>query len=137
MYQSIRGMRAPVVMEKHLGQRPPRRAEPGNTELNFLSPPRELTDSPENVSTTHSIGRAPVFAGVSNNESLWAFPSAQSPEASSDSNSALGQPPQAMLGSDDLMVDIDWDEFERLFPPQNEEPQAEFRFPDMPGMGSY
>ena len=62
-----------------------------------------------------SVGRVPlvqsvVFAGSANGESLWALPNAQSPEASSDSASASGQPPVAPVppGTDDLMADIDW-----------------------------
>jgi hypothetical protein len=64
-----------------------------------------------------SVGRVPlpvapnvVFAGSANGESLWALPSSQSPEASSDSASGSGQPPVSGVppGTDDLMADIDW-----------------------------
>lgn len=63
-----------------------------------------------------SIGRVPLipevqFAGVSNGESLWALPSSQSPEASSDTMSQTGvQPTAAPVDSatDDPMADIDW-----------------------------
>jgi hypothetical protein len=92
------------------------------------------------VPETEVIGRAPVqFAGVTNGESLWAFPNQQSPEASSDSNSIVGQPSLPLPGSgvDDLMADIDWDAFDALFPPQNDEIQPEFRFPNMPGLGPF
>jgi len=63
-----------------------------------------------------------VFAGSANGESLWALPSSQSPEASSDSASASGQPPIAVVppGTDDLMADIDWDAFDALFPPDQQ-----------------
>jgi hypothetical protein len=59
-----------------------------------------------------AIGRAPVqFAGVTNGEALWALPNQQqSPEASSDSNSVVGQSSLSVPGAgvDDLMADIDW-----------------------------
>lgn len=74
-----------------------------------------------------SIGRVPLgqdmqFAGVSNGESLWAFPNSQSPEASSDTTSLSGQPitggssggvggggiTENVMGNDSLMADIDW-----------------------------
>lgn len=113
-------MRAPVAMEKHLGQRPPRIAE-SNTEglqqtsLHSQTPrasyPSRSTASLDVSPEAQIIGRVPFqFAGVTNGESLWALPNQQSPEASSDSNSVAGQSaiPVTDSGIDDLMADIDW-----------------------------
>ena len=120
VYHSMRGMRAPVVLEKYLGQRTPQVAdpqEPGDgRQLKFTSqspniPEQQVETLPRGAS---SIVKAPlhdmVFAGVSNGESLWAMPNQQSPEASSDSNSVVGAPPVPGLGAgvDELMADIDW-----------------------------
>jgi hypothetical protein len=117
----MRGMRAPVVMEKHLGQRPPRIADNQEKQEN-IRPLKYISRSPETPERpletapleVPSVGKAPlqdmVYAGVSNGESLWAMPNHQSPEASSDSNSVVGQPPipGAGAGVDELMADIDW-----------------------------
>ena len=120
VYQSMRGMRAPVVMEKHLGLRPPRIADVQDSKekdrpLKFMS---RSPDPAHPLETTHlevpSVGKVPVqdmvFAGVSNGESLWAMPNHQSPDASSDSNSVVGQHPVpgGPGGADELMADIDW-----------------------------
>ena len=116
VYQSMRGMRAPVVMEKHLGLRPPRISEaqkPGQHSKerdkqedrplifgNVRSP-----DPAQPLETAHreipQVSNMPkmgmqqdmVFAGVSNGESLWAMPNHRSPEASSGSNSVAGPTP--------------------------------------------
>ena len=168
VYQSMRGMRAPVVMQKHVGQREPRVADTNvMKDLKFMAPEQERTSThepkseldrePEQEHTSslvgfqsfgtfgppmpqslpgigHSIGRAPLgqdmqFAGVSNGESLWAFPnSSQSPEASSDTTSLAGQHMAGVSGNgivgggmaqnlgqqDDLMADIDWVRNSRL-----------------------
>jgi hypothetical protein len=133
VYQSMRGMRAPVQMNKHVGQREPRvldkikdRSMP--TGLHYMSSPRnEASDAPDGTIVYGpgglqgvpgpSIGRVPlvqdvVFAGSANGESLWALPHSQSPEASSDSASASGQAPGPAFipnpGADDAMADIDW-----------------------------
>jgi hypothetical protein len=132
VYQSMRGMRAPVVMDKHLGQRPPRVADSSNNSrktsesgLVWLNPPRDpeqLSYDPRAMSMSQSpepapfVGKVPVpqdvvFAGVSNGESLWALPNQQSPEASSDTTSVSGQhsvPVPEGPRPDDLMADIDW-----------------------------
>lgn len=108
VYQGMRGMRAPVTMYKHVGQRPARPTELKDS----LSPePAFTTSSP--VPESSSIGKAPfqdmVFAGVSNGESLWALPNRGSPETSSDSGSLPQRPslvPPAV--GDNLMADIDW-----------------------------
>lgn len=128
IYQSMRGMRAPVNMNKHLGMRPPLvKPDPqiGEKGLRWgLSPsPSEETEAqttqkvPLPVGGSTSIGRAPlpdvVFAGVSNGESLWALPTQRSPEGS-DTLSNPGQEPITPLmnaGTDDLMADIDWGEY--------------------------
>ena len=122
VYQSMRGMRAPVVMEKHLGQRPPRIShvqESKERSLKFMSrspEPAKAVESfaKESEAPAQAVGKMPlqdmVYAGVSNGESLWAMPNHQSPEASSDSNSVVGQPRLPVPGSgvDELMADIDW-----------------------------
>jgi hypothetical protein len=130
VYQSMRGMRAPVVMEKHLGLRPPRIAdtqtkkEEGEQErerpLIFGSRSPEAAPPLESAHLeVPTVGKAMaqdiVFTGVSNGESLWAMPNHRSPEASSDSNSVVGQPlvtgEGAVAGGrvgNELMADIDW-----------------------------
>lgn len=156
VYQRIRRMRAPVTMEKYLGQRPPRISG----DLQYASPPPQVSESPNTIHSVETpdyapevpmIGRAPVqYAGVTNGESLWALPYQQSPEASSDSNSGGGHLPGSGSGMDDFMTDIDWvnlrsvpftytliniqDAFDALFPPNqtdNLEYPPEFRFPEM------
>ncbi|KAE8441624.1 hypothetical protein EG329_004633 [Mollisiaceae sp. DMI_Dod_QoI] len=186
IYQSMRGMRAPTVMEKHVGQREPRVSDSNisnasnasNRETNIVKglhysgPTRELEPpapkSPLNYGPGGlqgvpgpNIGRVPLgseiqFAGVSNGESLWALPSSQSPEASSDTTSLSGQPqpapPAAGTGMDDPMADIDWvitpntlkdtvlkpwqDAFDALFPPDQ---QAAMEVPayQFPGFTPY
>lgn len=121
VYQSMRGMRAPIVMEKHLGQRPPRISDVQDSKerpLKFMSRSPEPAKPVESFAKeaevpAPAVGKMPlqdmVYAGVSNGESLWAVPNHQSPEASSDSNS-VGQPPLPVPGAgvDELMADIDW-----------------------------
>lgn len=152
IYQKIRKMRSPLSM----AQMPPRAPESNSQDFKYASSSPETRGSVDY--TPQLIGRAPVqFAGVANGESLWAFPSQQSPEASSDTTSVYGRSSlSADSGVDDLMADIDWvsvrkssehcalkvgqqltthkDAFDALFPQgQNEDLiQAEFRFPDMP-----
>ncbi|KAH7364501.1 hypothetical protein BKA65DRAFT_139629 [Rhexocercosporidium sp. MPI-PUGE-AT-0058] len=177
VYQSMRGMRAPVIMQKHVGQREPRVSDKNiMRDLKFIAPEQEqkssssqgldqeqgqeqmsplagfqplnsygppLTQGISGMGPT--IGRVPLgqdmqFAGVSNGESLWAFPKSQSPEASSDTTSLSGQQIAGASGGvggggvnmaqnvgqqDDLMADIDWDAFDALFPPgrQHAEPE--------------
>lgn len=112
VYQSIRGMRAPVTMDKHLGQLSPRHSESDVRPLELRSPPPQSSESADYVPDVQAVGRAPVqFAGVTNGEALWALPKQQqSPEASSDTNSAVRQPPLSLATPrvDDLMADIDW-----------------------------
>jgi hypothetical protein len=107
-------------MEKHLGQRPPRISESNIRDPKYSSPPPQTSGSsntsrnmeiPDYVSEMQTIGRAPIqYAGVTNGESLWALPTQQSPEASSDTNSFVGRSSFSVSGSgmDDLMADIDW-----------------------------
>jgi hypothetical protein len=120
VYQSMRGMRAPIVMEKALGQRPPRVADNQEKKqdkpisLGYTARSPEVSERSASLDVP-SVGKAPlqdmVFAGVSNGESLWAMPTHRSPEASSDSNSVSGTGQQrapAMGAGDSLMADIDW-----------------------------
>jgi hypothetical protein len=115
VYQSMRGMRAPVQMEKHVGQREPRVSDSGiptvqSHGLHYMTspPPEEAARVPG-----PSVGRVPlvqnvVFSGSANGESIWALPSSQSPDASSDTTTVQGQHTAAPPGTDDLMADIDW-----------------------------
>jgi len=126
IYQSMRGMRAPVQMDKHLGQRPPRvksDSKTGSKGLLYGQSPSpsggENLESPELQMLpipmgSSSIGRVPlpdvVFAGVSNGESLWALPTQRSPE-NSDTLSPEQDPIAPVMNQesdDDLMADIDW-----------------------------
>jgi hypothetical protein len=133
VYQSMRGMRAPVQMNKHVGQREPRILDKNKERsmpigLHYMSSPREEVSDASGGTIVYgpgglqgvpgpSIGRVPlvqdvVFAGSANGESLWALPHSQSPEASTDSASASGQAPGPAFipnaGTDDIMADIDW-----------------------------
>jgi hypothetical protein len=126
IYQSMRGMRAPVQMDKHLGQRPPRvksDQSTGSKGLLYGSPSPsggenletpKIQTLPIPIAGSTSIGKAPlpdvVFAGVSNGESLWALPTQRSPE-NSDTLSPGQEPITPMMNQgaeDDLMADIDW-----------------------------
>ncbi|KAI6713687.1 fungal specific transcription factor domain-containing protein, partial [Diplocarpon mali] len=175
VYQSMRGMRAPVTMDKHIGQREalisennhPRDLKPTGFEQNPYHPQQQqqiipmplpydptmpfnqvMQEQPASTPTpapsfgvAPGVSRVPVFSGVSNGESLWAFPSthSQSPEASSDSASLPGYGQGQMAASagksqeaeDDLMDDIDWDAFDALFPPEQqvESESMGFSFP--------
>ncbi|TVY28951.1 Bikaverin cluster transcription factor [Lachnellula hyalina] len=130
IYQSMRGMRAPVQMNKHLGMRSrvqsdsPQTAEKGlvygvsRSASEESEAAQRIQQVPVSGGGSISIGRAPVpdvvFAGVSNGESLWALPTQRSPEGS-DTLSNPGQEPITPLmtdaGTDDLMADIDWGEY--------------------------
>lgn len=143
----MRGMRAPLIMEKHVGQREPRVSDKNTPrDLKSVVPAQEpqaealdLKSLQYGSNTTQSIvgnvsvgvGMGPdiQFAGVSNGESLWALPNSQSPEASSDtmslssqfaggSHMALGN--TGIVNEDDPMADIDWEAFDVLFPPEQQ-----------------
>ncbi|KAK0118870.1 hypothetical protein ONS96_011950 [Cadophora gregata f. sp. sojae] len=204
VYQSMRGMRAPVVMQKHVGVREPRVSDKNDgknimKELKFIVPeqgkkPGQDFDQQQQQEAEQtsplagfqplqygpsvaqgnlgmgptlglvpgpaydsSIGRVPLgqdmqFAGVSNGESLWAFPNSQSPEASSDTTSLSGQQvavgsgggtglggvAENVAGNDSLMADIDWDAFDALFPPGRAQSEPEIPgFPFTSGLGQY
>jgi hypothetical protein len=113
VYQSMRGMRVPVVMEKHVGQRAPPISETDNKTASQhpTSTSREPLGPPQPVPEVPSIGKAQVpevaFAGVADQEVLWALPKHQSPEASSDSSSEQSKMPP-VSGAGDLMTEIDW-----------------------------
>jgi hypothetical protein len=119
VYQSMRGMRVPVVMEKHVGQRAPPIPETDNKTAASQHPPpstsREPLGPPQRIpEVPPSIGKAQVpevaFGGVANQEVLWALPKHQSPEASSDSSSVVEKPkmPPVSGAGNDLMTEIDW-----------------------------
>ena len=133
VYQQMRGMRAPVQMNKHGGKGEPRVSDNNKEQLDdmpaglrYMSPRRESEPSvPPAAPSVHnsgglkgasvpSIGRAPLlsdvhFAGSANGVSIWAPPNSQSPEASSDSASLPSQTRgQDLVRTDDLMSDIDW-----------------------------
>jgi hypothetical protein len=114
-------------MQKHLGQTPPRVKVDIGGMGNFQ---RDLAET-----SSTAVGRAPipgaVYGGISDGNILWAMPPqiATSPEGSSDTTS-LGMSPSPMApnpgsgipnaGQDELMPDIDWEVFDKLFPPQQE-----------------
>ncbi|PSS23149.1 hypothetical protein M430DRAFT_117037 [Amorphotheca resinae ATCC 22711] len=147
VYQSMRGMRVPVVMEKHVGQRAPPIPETDNKTAASQHPPpstsREPLGPPQRIpEVPPSIGKAQVpevaFAGVANQEVLWALPKHQSPEASSDSSSVVEKPkmPPVSGAGNDLMTEIDWDAFDALFPPDQQNDvlnQPGPQFLNMPG----
>lgn len=133
VYQSMRGMRAPVQMEKHVGQREPRVSDSSiptvqSHGLHYMTspPPEDAARSPPPTNAPliygpggimevpgPSVGRVPlrqsvVFSGSADGESLWALPSSQSPDASSDTTTVQGQHTAVPPGTDDLMADIDW-----------------------------
>jgi hypothetical protein len=106
----MRGMRAPVAMEKAISSPPP-------STSNDPTPRRE---SQLNFGAATFVGKVPVpappevqFAGVSDGQSLWALPKVASPEGNSEGNnsgpgSVYEAPKGPMAGQDDLMADIDW-----------------------------
>lgn len=131
VYQSMRGMRAPVEMEKHVEQREPRVSEKNtNWSQKASTPGKQRQELDPKVpsfgqvaqaSSTHefspTVGRVPVdlaqdmqFAGVSDGQSLWALPNT-SPEAREMmgfSGQVVENSIPAGLPHDDLMADIDW-----------------------------
>ncbi|KAL2064811.1 hypothetical protein VTL71DRAFT_3951 [Oculimacula yallundae] len=195
VYQSMRGMRAPVVMQKHVGQREPRVSDKNVArDLKTMAPEQQRQSSQDPIQVqdpdplptvpgfkplifgqnyvpgapvmglglgpdaSTTIGKVPVgqdmqFAGVSDGQSLWAFPNSHSsPEASSDTTSLSGRHYSgASVGTggfggatentaggqqDDLMADIDWDAFDALFPPGHS--LAEPEIPGFPfNVGQY
>ncbi|KAL3418979.1 fungal specific transcription factor domain-containing protein [Phlyctema vagabunda] len=118
VYQSMRGMRAPLTMQEHLEKKtsiPSERAS-FSPEADSISPM---------MPQKSSIGKVPlqdvVFAGVSNGESLWALPTQQSPEDSSEHGSSGKQPSIVPLDEvDGVMADVDWVAFDTLFPPDQQ-----------------
>lgn len=101
IYQSMRGMRAPTDMDRHIGQRPPRVANgmlaTENKQLIYLKNPearaaalaemaakskavedQNMSFAPPVAETSNSTAQNAmldmVFAGVSNGEALWALP---------------------------------------------------------------
>lgn len=150
-------MRAPISLDKHVGQREPRvsdknedirpdpyAGEPGSVNASGFNPLFSESSMQAQVQPELNFGKFPLpqnmqFAGVSNGESLWAFPKSQSPEAMSDVSGQPEQPrgiPLDIPRQDDPMADIDWEAFDALFPPAQ---QAElsntpsFPFPGVPG----
>lgn len=69
----------------------------------------------------NSIHPDMVYAGVSNGESLWALPNRHSPE-STEGHSSHHHSVQKRPGTgpivDDVMADIDWEEWNKIFPPE-------------------
>ncbi|RDW85024.1 hypothetical protein BP6252_02614 [Coleophoma cylindrospora] len=136
VYQSMRGMRAPIAMQKHLGEQPARKSESQTS-----TSPEPVSNPYVGTSEKSAVGKAPiqpgvVFAGVSNGESLWALPDQESPEASSESGSGSQRPSLApsAAGTDDLMAEIDWEAFDALFPPDQQtdgliQPMFDFQNP--------
>ncbi|KAI9642205.1 hypothetical protein NHQ30_009007 [Ciborinia camelliae] len=127
IYQSMRGMRAPMTMNKHVAhaQRPPKPEEGRAT---------GLVSNPE----SSSLGKMPlsdsdaILARVPNSESLERNPGGRTSEASSPA-SAMEQQMNSQSPSvnDDIMADIDWDAFDALFPPDqpSELDPLNFSFP--------
>ncbi|PQE03356.1 fungal specific transcription factor domain-containing protein [Rutstroemia sp. NJR-2017a BBW] len=108
MYAQMRGMRAPLIMNKHVGPKQP-----------------QLTASDERISKSQasgletpdssSVGRVPVsdvlMAQNSVNEPFWTMPDRRaSYETSSETSSPMPQqtPTQTPNINDDIMADIDW-----------------------------
>ncbi|CAG8961100.1 hypothetical protein HYFRA_00002643 [Hymenoscyphus fraxineus] len=154
IYQSMRGMRAPTNMDRHVGQRPPRvangmlateskpliylknsearaaalaegAAQIQAVEQQNIAFPAASSPAPTSVGT--SAVPEVVFAGVSNGEALWALPNQATPDTSSEGTSSVPgvTPSTSTIGTDDLMADIDWDVFDTLFPPD----QPDFEMP--------
>ncbi|KAL9107027.1 MAG: hypothetical protein Q9187_008485 [Circinaria calcarea] len=111
-YNEARKVRAPKEMLQRLGQQPPRRA--GD----------EGEDLPANPSRYEVIVPLQPPGSGTNEEykRLLMLPAetARVPESSSDTNSGAGNVasmPQPTSMTDDLMADIDWNEWDKLFPP--------------------
>lgn len=106
VYQSMRGMRAPVGMEKH-------RPVPKQTESHISNSSQDAAVPLGNTSPYFDRISMPdvVFAGISNGEAIWALPNKASPDASSESNS-IGAPDRqnsvAAIPPSNPMADVDW-----------------------------
>ncbi|KAI9877433.1 MAG: hypothetical protein M1830_003918 [Pleopsidium flavum] len=108
VYRDLRKMRAPNGMIERLGQRPTRAVEDRG-----LSP----DNGPQARHTSESAGSDMSFTAVANGEPFFT-PPATSPEGSSGSNSAAPTTQRGPLNmKDDVMIDIDWTEWDKLFPP--------------------
>ncbi|TGO51393.1 hypothetical protein BCON_0162g00150 [Botryotinia convoluta] len=116
VYQSMRGMRAPVTMNNLVGQRPPK---PTSEEGRATGP----IPNPE----PYLLGKMPlsdsdaILSSVSNNEHVGTYPTGRTSEVSSPA-STMGQQivSQSPSVNDDIMADIDWDAFDALFPPDQQ-----------------
>ncbi|MCJ1362752.1 hypothetical protein MMC16_001858 [Acarospora aff. strigata] len=113
-YRDLRKMRAPNGMIERLGQRPPRTAEDV-----ALSQDR---NGPQARHTSESAGSDASITGAANGESLFTpHATATSPAGSSETSNAAAAAAVAQSGPmkvrEDMMIDIDWSEWDKLFPP--------------------
>ncbi|CAG8973389.1 hypothetical protein HYALB_00000152 [Hymenoscyphus albidus] len=155
IYQSMRGMRAPTNMDRHVGQRPLRVA---NGMLATESKPLIYLKDSEARAAALAEGAAQIQAVEQQNI---AFPAASPPVPASIGTSAVSEvvfagatpdtssegtssvpgvtPSTSTMGTDDLMADIDWDVFDTLFPPDQpdfEMPRFnQYQFPSSSGSG--
>ena len=129
VYQSMRGMRAPTNMDRLLGTRARKPADPSQREenLNFITNPKATSASLARASVSPSqqsmntpspptanndqtfIGRAPIpdvqFAGISDGQALWALPSQLLVERGYESASSAGGVGQAFgMSSPQAMI---------------------------------
>jgi hypothetical protein len=111
----MRGIRAPVVMEKHIEQKQrPHHASDMNKSP--TGPPRsddisaKKAEIPEIPPTNRTLTQDVVFSGISNGKSLWAAPGPQTPETAGDNDIAIGNAYMSGndTGGDDMMADFDW-----------------------------
>jgi hypothetical protein len=114
VYQSMRGMRAPTNMDKLLGTRARKPADPSQREENLrfitspnatsagltrasMSPPQQTMNTPSPPASSEQsryVGRAPIpevqFLGISDGQALWALPSQALMESGYESTSSAG-----------------------------------------------
>ncbi|KAI9722679.1 MAG: hypothetical protein M1812_001610 [Candelaria pacifica] len=113
IYRDMRKVRAPTALEKRIGLTPPRR--PGELPGQYNSLANDRIDPP----TSPPIGLGAAASG----EAFFPPPAhVGSPGSGSETSSSFrgsSQPGSISNESmkDDLMVDIDWNEWDKLFPP--------------------
>jgi hypothetical protein len=108
IYAQMRGMRAPLIMNKHVGPKPPRLSASDDRISKSQASSLETVDS-------SSVGRVPVsdvlMAQNSLNEPFWTMPGRRaSHETSSETSSPMPQQTSSQTPSvnEDIMADIDW-----------------------------
>ncbi|KAG9246582.1 hypothetical protein BJ878DRAFT_274233 [Calycina marina] len=141
VYQSMRGMRAPAVMNQVNMRELESTLQKHKDKHHEMSLVKTLTLDQTVPLLGPDAAQTPMqYADVNDGQSLWVlqthqlFPCHQPLLTNSDTPSQTHPTsPQQTTSGDDLMADIDWEAFDALFPPQYEEmlfrPEYEYPFP--------